>query len=86
VVEAHDAEDVGPAEVEDVGDDGQVVVVDVAVGGDDLVEHRQQWSPDPGEAFGDGADRRRARRVGRGGRRCRGGASLTHVRILRGEK
>ena len=42
VVEGHDPVHVGAREVEHLGDDQHVVVGDVPVGGDDLVQHREQ--------------------------------------------
>ncbi len=82
VVEGHDAVHVGAREVEHLGDHQHVVVGDVPVGGDDLVQHRQQRPAQRAQLLGDGPHGRRPLGVRRGGCRCRAGASLTHVRRL----
>ena len=78
VVEGHDPVHVGPGEVEDVGDDGDVVVVDVAVSRDDRVEDGQQRAAQVGELLGNGSHGCRPGGVCRG--RCCGWGrtSLTH--------
>ena len=81
-VEGHDAVHVGPREVEHLGHHRHVVVVDVPVGGHDLVEHRHERPAQPAQLLGDASHGCRPLGVRRGGCRCRGGASLTHVRGL----
>ena len=69
---------VGPREVEEVGDDGDVVVVDVPVRRDDRVEDREQWAAQVGELLGEGSHGCRPGGVCRGRGRGWRGASLTH--------
>ena len=64
MIEADDAVDVGPAEVEDVGNDWDVVLGDPAKALDDRVEDRQQGSASPGESLGEFAYAARSLRIG----------------------
>ena len=56
VIEAHHAMDVGPGEIEDIGDDGDVVIRDVAVLSLERMEQRQEWpalvTPEQAERLG----------------------------------